>query len=59
MTVFTIDLGNYSLRRVFKFENGIPKAMEIHDNRLIIDDLVYDINNFKQISQIKGYQFHT
>ena len=50
MSVFTFDMEKYSLRRVIKYESGIPKAMEIHNDRLIIDDIVYDVNKFKQIS---------
>ena len=50
MSVFTFDLEKYSLRRVIKFESGIPKAMEIHDNRLILDDIVFDVENFEKIS---------
>ncbi len=50
MSVFTFDMDKYSLRRVIKYESGIPKAMEIHNDRLIIDDFVYDVNKFKQIT---------
>lgn len=50
MSVFTFDMDKYSLRRVIKYESGIPKAMEIHNDRLIIDDIVYDVNQFKQIT---------
>ncbi len=42
MSVFNFDFITNNLTRLFKFEK-IPKALEIHENRLIIDDKAFDL----------------